>query len=153
MERKTENSKIIKATKEELYNAFTEPKALENWLVPGEMTAKIHNFNLMVGGGYEMSLIYPDSDTKSKGKTQDKEDRYTAKFIELKPFEKIIQTTVFDSRDPNFQGEMKMSVNFESIENATKVTIIFENIPIGINLKDNEIGTDSSLEKLAQFVK
>ncbi|MBK8392072.1 MAG: SRPBCC domain-containing protein [Saprospiraceae bacterium] len=152
MERKTKNSKIIKATKEKLFSAFTEPKALEIWLVPGEMTGKVHSFDLSIGGGYEMSLFYPDTDKESKGKTQGKEDRYKAKFVELKPFEKIVQTITFDTEDSKMKGEMKMSVYLESVENATKVTITFDNLPIGINLKDNEDGTESSLEKLAQFV-
>lgn len=153
MERKTENSKVIKATKEKLYGAFTEPNALETWLVPGEMTGKIHSFDLSIGGGYEMSLFYPDSDKESKGKTQGKEDRYKARFVELKPFEKIVQNIIFDTEDAAMKGEMKMSVHLESVENATKVTIAFDNIPIGIGLKDNEEGTESSLQKLAEFVE
>ncbi len=153
MERKTENSKVIKATKQKLYSAFTEPSALETWMVPGEMTGKVHSFDLSVGGGYEMSLFYPDSDKESKGKTQGKEDRYKAKFLELKPFEKIVQTIIFDTDDSKMKGEMKMSVYLETVENATKVTITFDNVPIGIGLKDNEDGTESSLQKLAKFVE
>ncbi|OOG77674.1 SRPBCC domain-containing protein [Algoriphagus sp. A40] len=153
MGRKTKNSKVIKTTKEKLYSAFTQSKALETWLVPGEMTGKVHSLDLSVGGGYEMSLFYPESDKESKGKTQEKEDRYIAKFLELKPFEKIVQTIIFDTEDSNMKGEMKMSVYLESIGNATKVTIAFDNIPIGIGLKDNEDGTKSSLEKLTEFVE
>ena len=153
MERKTENSKVIKATKEKLYSAFTEPNALQAWLVPGEMTGKIHSFDLSIGGGYEMSLFYPDSDKETKGKTQGKEDRYKAKFVILKPFEKIVQTIIFDTENSKMKGEMKMSIYLESVENATKVTIRFDNLPIGIGLKDNEEGTESSLEKLAKFVE
>lgn len=153
MGRRTENSKVVRAPKQKIYSAFTEPKALETWLVPGEMTGKVHSFDLSVDGGYEMSLFYPESDKESKGKTQEKEDRYKAKFLELKPFEKIVQTIVFDTEDSTMKGEMKMSVYLESIGNATKVTIAFDNIPIGIGLKDNEDGTKSSLEKLAEFVE
>ena len=63
-----------------------------------------------------------------------------------------MQTITFDTEDSKMKGEMKMSVYLESVENATKVTITFDNLPIGINLKDNEDGTESSLEKLAEFV-
>jgi hypothetical protein len=71
----------------------------------------------------------------------------------MKPFDRIVQTIVFDSTDPEFQGEMKMTVTFETVDKATKVTIGFENIPVGIKLKDNEAGTESSLDKLAEFIK
>jgi uncharacterized protein YndB with AHSA1/START domain len=153
MERKTKNVKHISATKEKIYKALTEPEAIEAWMVPNEMTGKIHNFDLRVGGGYEMSLFYPDSDGKSQGKTNQNEDRYTATFVELKPFDRVVQISIFKSPDPDFSGEMTMSINLTAIGNGTEVTIEFENIPAGVSLKDNEDGTASSLEKLAAYVK
>ena len=153
MGRKTENSRLIRATLQKLYSALTESDALETWLVPGEMTGKVHSLDLRIGGGYEMSLFYPTADEESKGKTQEKEDRYKATFVELKPFEKVVQRVVFDTEDPTMKGEMTMSVYLESIGDATKVTIAFDNIPVGIGLRDNEDGTNSSLEKLAAFVE
>lgn len=57
MGQSTENSRIIKASAEVIYKALTNPTALEVWQSPGDMTAKVHNFNLSVGGGYEMSLF------------------------------------------------------------------------------------------------
>ena len=47
---------------EVLYRALIEPKALAIWLLPGEMTGKIHEFSARVGGGYRMSLFYPSSE-------------------------------------------------------------------------------------------
>ena len=65
----TRNSKDIKASPETLFRAFTDPGSLEAWLAPGEMTGKVHNFDLRWGGGYTMSLFYPVSEKKSMGKT------------------------------------------------------------------------------------
>lgn len=153
MKRKTKNVKRISATKQEIYKALTDPKAIETWMVPNQMTGKVHNFDLCVGGGYEMSLFYPDSEEQPQGKTSQHEDRYTATFVELKPYDRIVQTSVFHSPDPDFSGEMTMSITLETVGNDTEVTIAFENIPAGISLKDNEDGTASSLEKLAAYVE
>src|SRR5688572_12330830 len=101
----TQNSKLIKSTPEKIYNAFTNPTALEQWLVPGEMRGKVHHFDLRVGGGYEMSLFYPESDKQAQGKTSEKEDRYSAKFIQL-DLRKIVQVITFKSDNPDFAGEM-----------------------------------------------
>ncbi len=151
MDRISRNFKIIKATREKVYNAFTDKKALELWLAPNEMTGKIHDFDLKVGGGYSMSLFYIDS--KTTGKTSENEDRYSAKFVELKPNEKIVQTINFQSDKNEFADKMTMEVFLEEAENnSTKVTIVFKNIPIGIDPKDNETGTEQSLEKLARYV-
>lgn len=149
----TKNSKVINATAETIYKAFTDPIALEVWQAPGDMTAKVHNFDLRVGGGYEMSLFYPDSEKVMKGKTRGKEDRFTAKFIELIQNKKIVQTVNFESPNPDFSGEMIIEITFEPIEKGTNVTYFFKNIPKGIRPEDNEAGTISTLEKLAHYVE
>ncbi len=149
----TQNTKDIKATQEALYRAFTNPAALTVWQVPGEMTGKVHNFDLRVGGGYQMSLFYPLSEKESRGKTSEKEDRFTARFVELTPYKKIVQAITFDSSNPAFAEEMIMEVTFEAKDSKTRVTILFKNIPSGVRPEDNEAGTKSSLEKLAHYVE
>lgn len=146
----TTNSKIIRATKRKLYDAFTNERALEFWLAPDTMKGKIHDFDLKVGGGYNMSLFYTDN--KIAGKTSENEDRFSAKFVELDPYEKIVETINFQSDKNEFTGQMIMEVLFETItNNSTKVTITFRNIPEGIDPEDNEAGTEQSLEKLARY--
>ena len=79
------------ATPEVLYRAFTDPAALAAWLAPGDMTGEVHRFDYRVGGGYQMSLYYPSSEQTLRGKTQDREDRYTARFVELTPARRIVE--------------------------------------------------------------
>jgi uncharacterized protein YndB with AHSA1/START domain len=150
---RTRTSRVIKAPREVLYRAFTEPAALAIWLSPGEMTGKVHEFDARVGGGYRMSLFYPASEQEHRGKTSEREDRFTARFVELTPPSKIVEAISFDSVDPAFAGEMTMEATFEERNGGTEVTIAFENIPTGIRPEDNDAGTRSSLEKLASFVE
>ena len=149
----TRNSRDIKATPEEVYNAFINPSALEYFQAPGDMTAKVHHFDNRVGGGYEMSLYYPEGEMKMKGKTSDKEDKFYAKFVEIIPNKKIVEAIQFDSENADFSEQMNMEVNFEPIDNGTRVTFVFTNIPKGIKPEDNEAGTISTLEKLAKYVE
>jgi uncharacterized protein YndB with AHSA1/START domain len=149
----TQNSRMIKASQEKIYQALTNPKALEAWQAPGEMTAKVHSYDLREGGGYTMSLYYPETEEEMSGKTSAKEDRFSAKFIELVPNKKIIQSINFDSNKADFSGEMIMEITLEPAGKATKVSFLFKNIPKGIRPEDNEAGTRSSLEKLAKYVE
>jgi uncharacterized protein YndB with AHSA1/START domain len=149
----TRTSRVIRASREALYRAFIDPTALAAWLSPGEMTGKIHEFDPRVGGGYRMSLFYPSSEQTYRGKSSEREDRFTARFVELTPPTKIVQAITFDSADPAFSGEMTMAVTFEERDDGTEVTFLFENIPSGIRPEDNEAGTRSSLEKLARYVE
>ena len=146
------NSRLIKASAQEIYKAFTTPSALTTWQAPGDMTARIHNFDLRVGGGYEMSLFYPEEESFDGGKTEAKEDRFTARFVTLVPGKELIQAIRFHTDKAEFSGEMLMKVLLEPKESATLVTIRFENIPPGIKEEDNEAGTESSLAKLDDFV-
>jgi uncharacterized protein YndB with AHSA1/START domain len=148
----TRTSRVIKASREALYRAFTDPVALAVWLSPEGMTGKVHEFDGRVGGGYRMSLFYPSSEQVYRGKTSEREDRFTARFVELTPPTRIVEAITFDSTDPAFAGEMTMVVTFEERDGGTEVTLLFENIPSGIRPEDNDAGTRSSLEKLARYV-
>jgi uncharacterized protein YndB with AHSA1/START domain len=136
-----------------LYRAFTEPDALVAWQAPGEMTATIHAFDARVGGGYQMSLYYPVAEQGHRGKTAEREDRFSSRFVELEPPSRIVQAISFDSDDAAFSGEMTMRISLEGRDGGTEVTILFEDIPPGIRPEDNEAGTRSSLEKLARYVE
>ena len=149
----TRNSKFIKASPEAVYRALTDPAALPVWRVPGDMTGKVHDFDLRVGGGYQMSLYYPTSEPTSRGKSAEREDRYRARFMELVPARRIVEGINFDSADPAFAGEMIMEVTLEAEKRGTTVAIVFKNIPSGVRPEDNEAGTQSSLEKLARYVE
>ena len=153
----TKNSRDIQASAEVIYKAFTDPKALEVWMAPGGMTGKIHQFDLREGGSYEMSLYYPDSEKNSTGKpygkTADNEDKYTARFVELKPHEKIALAIIFDSADEKNTGEMIMDLTLTPKDKGTTVTIVFKNIPPGIKPEDNKKGTEMTLDKLAKYVE
>jgi uncharacterized protein YndB with AHSA1/START domain len=149
----TRSSKFIKATPEVLYHACTDPTALEVWRAPGDMTGHVHRFDYRVGGGYQMSLYYPSSEPTARGKTSGREDRFTARFIELTPARRIVEAITFDSPDPAFAGEMIMEVTLEPVAGGTSVSIAFTNLPSGIRPADNEVGTQSALEKLARYVE
>ncbi|WP_118976443.1 SRPBCC domain-containing protein [Taibaiella koreensis] len=148
----TRNERIIAATPERLYRALTDPAALSVWLAPGDMTGEIHHFDLREGGGYEMSLYYPDTETGSPGKTGTHEDRFSATFTELAPNKKVVQAIRFDSDDPAFGGKMQMTVLLEPVRENIRVTFLFTDIPPGIRPEDNTEGTEQSLDKLERYV-
>src|SRR3984893_17892393 len=149
----TRNSKYIKATPEALYRAFTDPAALAVWLAPGDVIGEVHSLDDRVGGGYKMTRCYPSSENIFRGKTREREDRFTARFVELTPPRRIVEAITFDSVDPAFSGEMIMVVTFEAEDGGTTVSILFKDIPSGIRPEDNEAGTRLTLEKLARYVE
>ena len=148
----TRTSMSIKAPRETLYRACTEPAALAAWRAPGEMTGAVHRFDLRVGGGYELSLYDPASDPTAPGKTSAREDRYTARFLALTPPRRIVEAITFDSADRAFAGEMTREVTLADDAGGTRVSVVFTDIPPGIRPEDNAAGTRSALEQLARYV-
>jgi len=146
----TRTSRIIQARPEKLYEAFTDPVALVAWLPPAEMTGKMHEFDARVGGGYRMSLFYPANERSFHGKTADREDRFTVRFLELAPPHRIVEAVNFDTTDPAFLGEMTVVATFEGVSSGTEVAILCKNLPPGLRPEDNEAGARLSLEQLAR---
>jgi uncharacterized protein YndB with AHSA1/START domain len=144
---------LINAPAEVIYHACIDPTALEIWMAPEGMTAKILSFDDRVGGGYRMSLHYPETEPAGVGKSDEREDRYTARFEELTPPKRIVETITFDTTDAAFSGEMMMTISLEEQPAGTEVTFLFENLPSGIRPEDNDAGTRSSLEKLAAYLE
>ncbi|HEX8230356.1 MAG TPA: SRPBCC domain-containing protein, partial [Chloroflexia bacterium] len=54
---------------------------------------------------------------------------------------------------PDFAGEMTITWHLADAAGGTEVTVLCEDIPTGIRLEDNELGSRSSLQKLAAFIE
>jgi uncharacterized protein YndB with AHSA1/START domain len=148
--RSTRTSRVIRARAAALYEAFMDPAALVDWMPPGEMTGRIHEFDARVGGGYRMSLFYPPGVHPSRGKTADGEDMVDVRFLELTPPRRIIESVDFVTADPALMGAMTIVVTFDDVSGGTEVTFSCSNLPPGLRPEDNEAGSRLSLEQLAR---
>jgi uncharacterized protein YndB with AHSA1/START domain len=145
----TQVSKMIKAPRKAVYQACIDPDVLASWRVPGNMRGHVHVFDAREGGTYRMSLTYQDPKNSPGGKTSEYRDTFQGRFIDLVPYEKIVEMLEFESRDPRLEGEMKVTTSFTDTDGGTEVTILCPDIPKGIRPEDNEMGTRQSLQKLA----
>jgi uncharacterized protein YndB with AHSA1/START domain len=151
--RSTQVSTLINAPREVVYGAFIDPDAVVSWLPPDGMKGQIHAYEPRAGGAFRMSLTYINPQDSLPGKTSDDTDTVEGKFLELVPNEKIVQITEFESDDPDFAGEMRITWTLADADAGTLVTVLMENIPTGIRLEDNELGSRLSLRNLAAFVE
>ncbi|MBS0298004.1 MAG: SRPBCC family protein [Proteobacteria bacterium] len=150
--RATRNSRFVSASPEAVYAAFLDPEALAEWLPPGSMTGKVHAFERRVGGGYVMSLFYPEME-EARGKTAAREDRVHVRFLALEPGRRIVEAVTFETDQPSLQGEMTLTVTLTPAPGGTEVELLFENLPPGLRPEDNEEGGRLSLEQLARWLE
>ncbi len=136
----------------EIFRAFAEPGAMEQWIAPGNMVAKMLHFDFREGGSYRMRLTFTDPQ-QGRGKTSEDSDEVEVKIAKLEYGRRIEQEITFQSGDPAFSGIMRMIWTFEPEKNQTIVTIQATNVPKGIRPDDHEAGMKSSLDNLAAFVE
>lgn len=134
--------RVVKATPEKVFRAFTEPNALSFWLPPYGYLCVVHQMDPRVGGSYKMSFTnFSTGNAHSFG----------GKFLEIKPNEFLKHTDKFD--DPNLPGEMITSIWLKKVSCGTELKVIQEGIPSVIPTELCYLGWQESLEKLVKLVE
>nr|WP_302053764.1 SRPBCC domain-containing protein [Sphingomonas tagetis] len=141
-------SRVILASPRTLFRAFVDSEMLASWRAPQGMTARIPRFDPRVGGGYLMILTYEDA-AGAPGKSDADRDVVQVKFAELAAEERVVELVRFESDDPDFAGEMRLTTTFTQFADGTRVTMTADQVPAGIGKADHETGIAGSLKKLA----
>ena len=134
--------RVLKASPEKVYRAFTEANAMASWLPPYGFVCTVHEMNVKVGGTFRMSF---HNFTTGNGHS------FGGKYLEIKPNEFLKYTDKFD--DPNLPGEMTTSVELKKVSVGTEIKIFQQDIPSMIPAEMCYLGWQESLEKLAKLVE
>jgi uncharacterized protein YndB with AHSA1/START domain len=137
-------NRVIKAPADRIYKAFLDPDAYAKWLPPHGFTGHVDRMEPRVGGSYHMSFS-----TINKSWTQ----AFGGKYLELKPYERIVHSDKFDDGDSAFpQGaEMKVTITFKPVKGGTEVNIVQEGIPKGPAADGAPVGWGQSLDNLQRL--
>ena len=134
--------RVLKATPEKVYRAFTEAIAIASWLPPYGFLCTVHEMNVKVDGTFRMSFHnFSTSNSHSFG----------GKYLEIRPNEFLKYTDKFD--DPNLPGEMTTSIELTKVSVGTEIKIFQQDIPSVIPAEMCYLGWQESLEKLAKLVE
>ena len=134
--------RVLKASPEKVYRAFTEANAIGSWIPPYGFLCTVHEMNVQVGGTFKMSF---HNFSTGSGHS------FGGKYIDIKPNEFLKYTDIFD--DPNLPCEMTTSVWLLKVSVGTEIKISQENIPSMIPVEMCYLGWQESLEKLAKLVE
>ena len=134
--------RVLKASPEKIYRAFTDANAMASWLPPYGFLCVVHHQDAKVGGTYKMSFInFSTGNTHSFG----------GKFLELIPNEFLKYTDVFD--DPNLPGEMITTISLKKVSAGTELNATQEGIPAMIPTDMCYLRWQESLDKLKRLVE
>jgi len=134
--------RIIAATPEKVFKAFTDADAIASWLPPYGFTAKVHVMDVKVGGIYKMSFSnFSTGNSHSFG----------GEYIEIIPNQLLKYTDRFDN--PNLPGEMTTTIQLRAVSCGTEFIATQEGIPLAIPEEMCYLGWQDSLEKLKKLVE
>jgi uncharacterized protein YndB with AHSA1/START domain len=134
--------RVLKATPDKVYRAFTESIAIASWIPPYGFLCTVHEMNVHVGGIYKMSF---HNFSTGNGHS------FGGKYVEIIPNEFLKYTDRFD--DPNLPGEMTTSVWLKKVSVGTDIKILQEGIPSVIPVEMCYLGWQESLDKLMRLVE
>ncbi len=142
MENNVSLHRVLKASPEKLFRAFTEPAAMATWLPPYGFTCTVHEMKFEKGGRYRMSF---------QNFTTGHSHYFGGDYVEIKTNEFLKYSDEFE--DPNLPGVMTTSVWLKKLAFGTELKILQENIPAAIPADMCYLGWQESLEKLAKLVE
>ena len=136
--------RVIKAPRERVYNAFLDADAFAKWIPPNGYTGHVHQMDAWVGGSFRMSFS-----------SLDKKDThfFGGEYLELTPHEIIRYTDNFETDDPRFQGEIRVTVTLWDVPGGTEISIVQTGLPKAIPIEGATTGWGQSLENLARLVE
>ena len=134
--------RVIKASPEKIFRAFSEPVAHATWLPPYGFVCTVQQMDFKVGVKYKMTFInFSTGNGHSFGGT----------YLEIKPNEFIQFTDTFD--DPNLPGEIKTTVWLNRVSVGTELKVLQEGLPAAIPAEMCYLGWQDSLDKLIKLVE
>jgi uncharacterized protein YndB with AHSA1/START domain len=145
-------SRHLKAPRSRVYAALVDADAVQQWKVPREMSAHVHEFDGREGGRYRISLTYAAPDRA--GKTSAHTDTYHGRFERLVPDELVVEVDEFETTDPSLTGEMTITITLaDTDDGGTELVAVHDGLPEGVPPADNEAGWRESLDRLAELVE
>lgn len=134
--------RVIKASPDKVYRAFTEALAIAAWLPPYGFLCTVHEMNVRVGGTYKMSF---------QNFTTGSYQSFGGEYLEITPNEFLKYKDQFD--DPAMPGVMTYTISFEKTIVGTSLKILHEGIPSAIPAEMCYLGWQDSLDKLIRLVE
>ena len=134
--------RVLATKPEKVYRAFLEPDALAKWLPPNGYACTVHQLDAKVGGAHRLSF---------RNFTTGQSHSFGGEYLELVPNQRLRYTDRFD--DPNFAGELQVTITLKAVSVGTELTITQEGLPDVIPLEACYLGWQDSLQNLARLVE
>jgi uncharacterized protein YndB with AHSA1/START domain len=109
-------TRLLDATRERVWRAWSDPAEASRWLGPGGWTGTFKSADMSPGGSYTIEMKHEDGD----------EMVAEGRFREIVPLEKLVYTWAWRGEDGKPGHETLVTVTFKSVGNKTELTLRHE---------------------------
>lgn len=132
-------TRLIKARREKVFEAWTRPEIVKQWMGPGPVTVTRVLADARVGGSYRIEMDNAGTKYVTFGE-----------YLEVVPNRKLVFTWGWEG--PN-RYETRVTVLLEDRDGGTELTLLHERFASAEDMGHHEHGWTGSLEKLAAAVE
>jgi uncharacterized protein YndB with AHSA1/START domain len=136
-----EIKRVIKAPRERVYAAWTDPAQLREWFGPENIRTRSIVAEMRVGGKFRWDLI----------NSEDEEMTVRGEYRELEPNRKIVFTWQFVHDEDWEQRDSVVTVELSDCDGGTEVRLTHEQLPSEESRDRHTEGWTSVLDKLEKF--
>jgi uncharacterized protein YndB with AHSA1/START domain len=138
-------SRVIRAKREAVFNAWTKPEFIQQWFGPENTTAPNVSLDFRVGGSYRIQV---QSCEASEDTGMRRISQATGVYKEIVPNE-LLSFTWHGDWDPSL--ETLVTVVFKEVAGGTEVILTHERFVTVESRDKHEHGWTGTLDKLARF--
>lgn len=141
---KIEINRVIRVKRERVFQAWTKPEMMSQWMGPKYLTCNSVQVDLRVGGAYRMEMHgqRPGED----GEMVEVNSVATGVFREIVPNEKLSMTWQ-GSWDPG--EDSLVTVRLKDVEGGTEVSLVHDRFTAGKDVSGYRQGWTDALDKMA----
>jgi uncharacterized protein YndB with AHSA1/START domain len=136
-----EIKRVIKAPRDRVYAAWTDPAQLKQWFGPEKVQTRDLIAETRVGGKFRWDL------TNSEGEKM----RCLGEYRELQPGKKIVFTWKWDDDEDWENHTSIVTVELSDAEGGTELRLTHEQLPNEASRDGHTGGWNSALDKLEKF--
>jgi uncharacterized protein YndB with AHSA1/START domain len=136
-----EIKRLIKAPRDRVYAAWTDPAQLKQWFGPEKVQTRDLIAEARTGGKFRWDLTNPEGENMTM----------QGEFLELQPGRKVVFTWQWED-DENWENHTSIvTVELEDADGGTELRLRHEQLPNEESRDGHNGGWNSALDKLEKF--
>ncbi len=143
---KLEIKRVIKASRQRVFDAWTRPETIRQWFNPGTYTMTDAEINARMGGEYRFTMNGGCGEDGQPDLSQT--SSVTGRYVRLEPYD-LLAFTWKRSRDP--EEESLVTIELRDVEGGTEMKLTHERFLTADSRDRHFHGWSSVVPKLAEF--